>query len=170
MRTLTIRPATSSADLDAVRALCWEYRDHLFQMNPTERIVVETFYPTEKYTALMDQLPRVQARPKGEIVLAELDGGAVGCAMRHEIAPDVAEIKRLYVQDAARGHGAGRALCQAMIDDARAAGYTTMMLDTSVSLLTARRMYERMGFVERDAFYEVPEIAVGTVCFYELPL
>lgn len=170
MSRLTYRLAEGAADLDAVRALCWAYRAHLRERSPQEAQVVDTFYPEDVYGGLMDRLAEIHAPPKGAIRLALLDGVPVGCGMTYQIAPGVAEIKRVYVADAARGLGAGRALCERLIGDVRAAGYHTVMLDTSKSLTAARRLYETLGFVERGPFYEVPEAAQGIVCFYEKTL
>lgn len=170
MSNLSITPATSETDLDAVCELCWEYRAYLIERSPRERKVVETFYPEDKYAALMDTLAEYHARPKGIILLAKLNGQPVGCGMSYEIFPETAEIKRVYVRDAARGHGAGRQLCEALIDQARIDGHRRVVLDTSVSLTEARRLYDKLGFRERGPFYEVPPLAEGIICFYELDL
>jgi predicted GNAT family acetyltransferase len=104
---LTIRPASTDADIAAVRGLCWAYRDFLLTFGETERRITETFYPQEKYAALMDRLEQEHARPRGIILLAERGGAVVGCGMSHALNDTDAEIKRVYVTDAARGTGAG---------------------------------------------------------------
>ncbi|KAK8137943.1 hypothetical protein PG984_001323 [Apiospora sp. TS-2023a] len=71
-----------------------------------------------------------------------------------------AEIKRLYVDPAARGHRLGRALFAAVLDEARGKGYDEVVLDTLAHMGEARRMYEREGFVEMEGPYY--EVAGGT--------
>jgi len=60
--------------------------------------------------------------------------------------PDDAMFRFLAVDPAARGRGVGRALFQACLDRARAAGKRRMALHTTEWMATARAMYERAGF------------------------
>lgn len=55
-------------------------------------------------------------------------------------------IRLLGVSAKHRGAGAGRALTQACIGLARAAGHTQVVLHTTAAMRTAWRMYERLGF------------------------
>jgi len=170
MSRLTIRPVTTAADLAAVVDLCWAYRDFLYNFGPTERRIVEAFYSQENYAALMDRLAEEHARPRGVIFLAERDGESLACGMSHALSDTQSEIKRVYVTDAARGSGAGRAICQALIDQARADGFRTVFLDTSVAFAPARALYRSLGFVERGPYQPMPEFTRGAICFYELQL
>lgn len=165
-----IRPATSPADLDAVRKLCWDYRTHLAGVSPIEAELTETFYPAPKYSALMDGLETEHARPQGIILLAELDGAPVGCGMTHALDPETSEIKRLFVAPDARGHGIARKLIAALMDQARADGYARVVLDTSVNLGPARALYANLGFTQRGPYQDVPETALPHLVFFEVPL
>jgi GNAT superfamily N-acetyltransferase len=60
--------------------------------------------------------------------------------------PGDAMFRFLAVDPAARGRGVGRALLQACLDRARAAGKRRMALHTTEWMATARAMYERAGF------------------------
>ena len=78
--------------------------------------------------------------------VAELDGervGSVYCVHRSE---EVAQLRLLFVDSDARGHGVGRLLVERCIDFARERGYERMMLSTVSPLNSARRIYEAAGF------------------------
>ena len=169
-KTAIIRAAQSSADLNAVRSLCWAYRDYLLNFAPAEREMTEVFYPEAKYREVMTELPQLHARPRGIILLAEVEGTVVGCGMSHPLTDSVSEIKRLYVTDAARGTGAGKAICAALIQQARDDGFDQVMLDTSRSFAAARALYTRLGFAERGPYQPLPALAQDLVVFYELSL
>ncbi|WP_458243910.1 bifunctional helix-turn-helix transcriptional regulator/GNAT family N-acetyltransferase [Streptomyces sp. MAI_2237] len=80
--------------------------------------------------------------------IAELDGRPVGCVMcvRDE-APATARLRLLLVEPEARGLGIGDRLVRAVIDFARGVGYHELVLWTNDVLATARRIYQRHGFV-----------------------
>jgi ribosomal protein S18 acetylase RimI-like enzyme len=59
-------------------------------------------------------------------------------------------LAELYVVPERRGRGLGRALLEAAIDAARRRGADTMDLGTSEEDVVARRLYERMGFTNRE--------------------
>jgi GNAT superfamily N-acetyltransferase len=78
--------------------------------------------------------------------VAELDGeraGAVYCVRRSE---EVAQLRLLFVDTDARGHGVGGKLVEECIAFARERGYERMMLSTVSPLASARRIYDAAGF------------------------
>jgi GNAT superfamily N-acetyltransferase len=62
-----------------------------------------------------------------------------------------------------RGHGAGRALLQRVIDDARAAGYQGLRLETAVWMVEAHALYRSCGFVDASPFPD-PEFGCMPGC------
>jgi len=160
MAELTIRAATPDDAPDIAR-LCWAYRDLLKVRSRGLPPLVDTYYSADSYDALIDDLPRIHARPRGDMVLAVLGGTVVGCAMYYPLAtPGVTEIKRVYVDPVVRGTGAGRALMLAAMRRARDDGYRRAVLDTIAPLTEAIALYERLGFVPCAPFYDPdPEFA-----------
>lgn len=170
MTEISIRPATP-ADAQDIARLCWAYRDVLVERSEGLPPMVETYYAADSYAAMIADLPRIHARPKGDILLATLDNAVVGCAMYYPLVePGVAEIKRVYVDPAARGTGAGRALMVKGMARARADGYTRMVLDTISPLTEAIALYERLGFTPCDPFYEPDPVFLPWLRFFDHPL
>ena len=105
-------------------------------------------------------LPGDYAVPSGQLLLAWVDGELAGCgALRACSEADYAnacEMKRLYVRPGFRRSGLGRVLAQALLDEARRAGYSVMLLDTLDDMEAARELYEMLGFVEIPPYYYNP--------------
>ena len=171
MSDITLTQATSPADLNAVRDLCWAYRDFLLSNSAIDKEITETFYPVPKYTTLMAQLPELHARPTGIVLLArDADGTALGCGMTHALDDDTAEVKRVFVNDAARGKGVAALICSALITQAKADGFTRIVLDTSKSLHAAQRLYLRLGFTPCSPYQPIPDDVLPELLFYSRDL
>ena len=141
--------ATSPSELDTARALFTEYaaglqHDLCFQGFDSE----------------LKDLPGDYAAPRGSLLLARCEGQWAGCcALRPLDSSDYAnacEMKRLYVRQAFRGLGIGRALAEAILDMARQAGYSCVLLDTLDDMESARAMYVDLGFEEIPPYYHNP--------------
>ncbi|WP_299150052.1 GNAT family N-acetyltransferase [uncultured Tateyamaria sp.] len=168
--TISIRSADPN-DAPTIARLCWAYRDLLVDRARDIPGIVDTYYGADNYAALIDDLLRIHARPTGDILLAEASGIIVGCAMYYPLtAQGVTEIKRVFVDPAARGTGAGRILLQATLDGARRDGYTRAVLDTIAPLTEAIALYDRMGFAPCPPFYDPDPDFAPHLRFFDHPL
>jgi putative acetyltransferase len=110
-------------------------------------------------------LPGRYAPPGGRMLLAKSGEVFVGCVALRQIGDGVCEMKRLFVQPALRGRGIGKALANAIIEEARRIGYKRMRLDTVLE--PAKCLYRSLGFREIPPYQPVP---IAGVVFMELEL
>ena len=78
--------------------------------------------------------------------IAELDGENAGSVMLAKETAEVARLRLLLVEPAARGHGIGRRLTQECVSFARQRGYRRITLWTHSVLTAARHIYAQAGF------------------------
>ena len=80
--------------------------------------------------------------------VGELDGERAGAIYCVRNSDEVAQLRLLFVDSSARGHGLGSALTERCISFARDRGYERMVLWTNNSLESARRIYDAAGFTQ----------------------
>jgi DNA-binding MarR family transcriptional regulator/GNAT superfamily N-acetyltransferase len=100
--------------------------------------------------------PRELVPPSGVLLLARLDGEALGCGALKALGDGVGEIKRMWVAPAARGLGIAQRLLDALEQQAHSMSLHTLRLDTNRTLLEARALYARNGYVEIPAYNDNP--------------
>ena len=113
------------------------------------------------------ELPGDYAPPSGRLFVARAGAQAAGCIALRSIAPQIAEMKRLYVKPEFRAAGLGRALAERVIGEAAAIGYRALKLDTLPSMRAAQRLYAELGFRDAARYNDNP---VEGVRFMQLEL
>ncbi len=102
-----------------------------------------------------DQLRAIIASPASVLLVArDGDGGRILGSLTLVVFPIPtgvrAWIEDVVVDEAARGRGVGEALNRAALDRARAEGARTVDLTSRPTREAANRLYQRLGFVQRD--------------------
>jgi len=152
--TAAIREAATREDIAFARALFVEYAKWL---------QVDLCF--QGFDHELATLPGAYARPRGRLLLAGEPDAAFACIALRPLVSDVAlplppgsvgEVKRLYVQPAARKEGWGRRLVEMLVDQARTIGYSELKLDTLDWMADARALYAKHGFRECAAYYVNP--------------
>lgn len=132
----------AAADEPAWRAL-WDAYCRFYKTDVPEAVTANT------WTMILDPASPVRA------LVAESGGAVVGFAT-YVIHPytwstrQACYLEDLFVDEARRGEGLGRALIQALIDRAGAEGWGRVYWMTQEDNAAARRLYDR--FTPRDAF------------------
>jgi len=143
-----------SQDLELVRELFADYqRDLPFDLS------------FQSFREELAGLPGRYTPPTGRLLLARCEGKPAGCVALWQIGDGVCEMKRLFVRPAFRGRGIGRALAQAIVEQARQIGYKRIRLDTVLE--PAKSLYRSLGFREIPPYQHVP---IDGVVFMALEL
>ena len=154
--SITIAQATTTGEIAAARELIREYG---------ESLGIDLSY--QNFEAELESLPGDYAPPRGALLLARSADEFIGCIAMRPLAPEICEMKRLYVRPAWRAHGIGAQLVDTLIANSRAASYHSLRLDTLPAMKEARGLYESLGFREIPAYYESP---IAGTTFLELDL
>ena len=89
----------------------------------------------------------------GGVGIAEFDG-----------IEKCAELQKLYLDDSVKGKGYGKELMRIAEDQARAAGYENLYLETHTNLSVALKLYEKMGFHQIEKPCSTQHATMN--CFY----
>ncbi|SHF25238.1 Acetyltransferase (GNAT) family protein [Kaistia soli DSM 19436] len=152
-----IAPAIDGADLADVARLFAAY---------VASLGVDLTY--QDFAGELARLPGQYGPPDGALLIArDADGLAIGCVALRPFAPEVVEMKRMYVAPEGRGLGLGRGLLQAVLREARRLGAREILLDTLPELSAAIALYRSAGFTEIPPYYATP---IERTIFFRLTL
>ena len=114
-----IREAELPRDEYAVRRLWLEYFTWV-----NRELETRHGFPTSTSEELDHEIASIAKyeRPNGRLLIAFIDGVAIGTIAMLRIGPETAELKRMYVQPTHRRGGVGRALVDELIAHCGARG------------------------------------------------
>jgi putative acetyltransferase len=144
--------AETASDIDHVRMLMKHYNAFLGKLG------VDLCF--QDFNLELEALPGAYVKPHGNLWISRHSqtNEAFGCIAVKPLDDTTCEMKRLWVEDAAKGMGLGRALAESSIAFARDAGYRTMKLDTlRTRMPVAIALYRSLGFVDTEAYVHNPE-------------
>lgn len=125
--------------------------------------IVSEYYAAARVVArdTLEQFSGEYFAPNAGVFLAWDRDVVLGCVALREIDPSgVAEIKRLYVRPAWRGHGIAQQLLAQAESFAKRAGYQSIYLDTAADMPVAARLYERNGYQRCERYNDNPQAAL----------
>jgi putative acetyltransferase len=153
---IEIRSVGDPASIVAARSLV---RAHMLAASATQ--------DTDAIDRVIAALPAPYVAPRGMLWLAWDGEEAVGCLALHELSPDSAELKRMYVRGESRGRGVARLLVEHAIAVAIERRYIRLRLGTLPGMTAAQQLYASLGFNRIPAYREVE---FGETWFYERTL
>jgi ribosomal protein S18 acetylase RimI-like enzyme len=111
----------------------------------------------------------VAASPAGQLLGGVTFVSGPDDPYSEELRQDEAGIRMLAVDPACQGRGIGRALTEACLERARAAGRARLVLHTAAVMPAAIHLYERMGFVRLPDLDFSPAPGIDLVAYsYDL--
>ena len=161
-----VRPA-STAELDEVRSLMRAFVAWHRERHAEDADLIDGYFDAAEFENELEELPGKYQPPDGDLLLATCDGEAAGCVALRRLDDRTCEMKRMFIYPRFQGRGIGRALGEAILREAGAAGYARMRLDTSVRQAEAQALYRKLGFREIEAYYELPPAIRDWLVFME---
>lgn len=146
--------ATESPRQDAVIALVAALDRYLLDLYPAD-------------TCHLLDIDSLEA-PDVRFFVARKDGVPVGCAALRVDPAGYGEVKRMYVDPAARGHRIGDRLLARLEEQARIEGLTALLLESGIHQHEALALYRKAGFTDRGPYACYTENGVSV--FMEKPL
>lgn len=123
-----------------------EYATYFEQYN---REWIEENYILEELDIYLLQHPEESIlQDGGEIFFARHKGEIIGAVAMKKKSDDAYELSKMAVSSKARGLGAGRMLCEAVIDRAKVLGAKKVFLYSNTIQSIAIKLYRKLGFVE----------------------
>ncbi|ADB39897.1 GNAT family N-acetyltransferase [Spirosoma linguale] len=157
-------------DVEAVKKLWFDYlvwgndkMQELYGVHPHN--------PQEAVDQDIQHIDKFQP-PYGQLILASYEGKLCGLGSLKRINSDIGEIKRMFVDPASRRIGAGRAILEVLLLEAKKVGYKIIRLDSPKFMEPAHSLYRSFGFRDIDAYpeMEIPEEFKDYLLFMELDL
>jgi ribosomal protein S18 acetylase RimI-like enzyme len=138
---LTLKKAETAIDFDNGKRLFLQYIQSLdFAL---------TFQDVDRE---LEEISIEYNAPAGMLLLAYDGDKAIACAGVRKIDTTTAELKRMFVDPAYRGHQLGQQLLQMALVAAKQLGYRSIRLDTVPTMRSAIKLYQAVGFREIDPY------------------
>jgi putative acetyltransferase len=143
-RTMTGRPSSALI----IREEDPAQPDVVELLSHGEAFSASVYPPESNHHLLLDALRRPEVR---FFVAGDAEGKAfaTGAVVLHD---NWAEIKRMWVEEAARGRGIARQILNVLMAEADGAGVERLRLETGVSIHAALALYEKTGFQRSEPF------------------
>lgn len=128
------------------------------------------FAAEHKYDDIRKKYPGEHVPPDGCMLIASYQGQVAGCIALGRLSETICELRTLFVRPQFRGLGIAKILIESTLQQARDFDYHCARLDTLGFMQGALNLYEGMGFVHIEAYYEASDELRQYMHFLELNL
>jgi GNAT superfamily N-acetyltransferase len=98
------------------------------------------------------------------VILVYEGDTAIACGAFKKFDDTSCEIKRMFTEPSHRGRGYAGIVVDELEKWARESGYRYMVLETSVKLKSAVRLYQHKGYTETEKYGQYKD-AIDSMCF-----
>ena len=102
----------------------------------------------QAFSKELEQIDVMYKYPEGGIFLIKNNGVSVGCVAVRTFSEGIGELKRMYIQEEARGLKLGKQLLEAALQYSKSIGHKAIRLDTMPEMQAAIKLYRTAGFRE----------------------
>jgi len=164
------RAAIIPDDLEAIKKLWFDYlvwgndkMQELYGVHPHN--------PKETVEQDIQQISKFQP-PYGQLIVSIYEDKICGLGSLKSINPEIGEIKRMFVNPTLRRIGAGRAILEGLLVEAKKAGYKKVRLDSPKFMKAAHSLYRSFRFRDIEPYpeMEIPAAFKDYLLFMELDL
>jgi GNAT superfamily N-acetyltransferase len=157
-------------DIESVKQLWFDYlvwgndkMQELYGVHPHN--------PKEAVEQDIENINKFQP-PYGQLILAVYKRKVCGLGSLKSINTEIGEIKRMFVDPTVRRVGAGRAILEGLLLEAKKVGYKKVRLDSPKFMEAAHSLYRSFGFRDIEAYpeMEIPAEFKDYLLFMELDL
>jgi GNAT superfamily N-acetyltransferase len=141
-----IRPVRTDAEVAEASRLVRAFFAHMRARFPDREALIAEYLIQQNVEGQLADFRAHFNPPRGECMLARIDGLGAGIVMLKPFSEGVCELNRMYVAEVGRGRALGRKLCEALMEEARGLGYREMRLDCFSDNLVPLRLYRGLGF------------------------
>jgi ribosomal protein S18 acetylase RimI-like enzyme len=153
---ITIVEAKSEAHFAQFAEIIAEYLIWLRLRYQDQKWMIDQVATAQSLDDELNDLSSRYSMPFGVAFVAEVDDALAGAGAWRRQANGICEMKRVFIRDAFKGLGAGRKLCEAIMQSAREHGYTLMRLDTGKRMTEAQDLYRKLGFSSCQPYQDYP--------------
>lgn len=143
---MDIRKARSQAETDDAARLMRGLYEANKALYHDDLQTIEEYYRGAWFFADVPSIPAEFRPPRGDVLVAYLDGIPAGTVAIQGMDRAHCELKSMFVPAVFRGQGIARALCRTVIGLAGSQGYRVVRLTTGARQGPARHLYEALGF------------------------
>lgn len=110
----------------------------------------------QDFNTELDDLKSMYAHPDGAAYVLRKNNMTIGCIAVRKLETNIAEIKRMFVRETARGKGYGKLLLDCALVACHELGYERVRLDTLDYMKPAIQAYKNASFYEIPAYRHNP--------------